>query len=277
MLISLSTWLYDYLPVDELMRKVRKAGYKTIEVSGVSWRKKWPWKHLIQSAQKNGVRIFSVHCTHHEIPEDEMDEKRYLEYHREFYRDIAGLPGLLVVEHMPVGAFKNVKKKALARLNILKELAEKYGLVLSLENVMGTAFENPDEAEVFLKDDLPFTFDAAHAAYINIDPMKFARFFPQIVNVHVYDVDREIVLGLGDWLPPGLGKISWDKIIAALKKTNYKGALTVELNEKRLKKVFSLFKENASVLKHNLLLGKAYGQIDDIFADYSKNYLKKRI
>lgn len=272
MFISLSTWIYDYLPLAEMIQRVKKSGYENIEVSGSAWTDKWKWVDLVQIAEKNDINIISVHCLHHEIPQEKLDERTFMKYHENFYKNISGIPGTIVVEHMMVGSFKKIGKQALTRLNILKELALKYKLILSVENCPSTAFGYPAEAKYFLKNSIAFTFDAAHAAYFGIDPMEFEPFFPRVVNVHSLDVDERICLGLGDWLPPGLGKINWKRIIDSLKKINYQGPITVELNERNLKKAFSLCKKATSSSVFDLS-----EKVDDLFAAYSKDYLEKLI
>lgn len=102
------------------------------------------------------------------------------------------------------------------QVNFLKELANKYNLVLSYENVEGTVFETVDDMKKIFDNFVFFTFDPAHAKYLNLEPLSFKKVFKYLVNIHVYDVLEGAYLG--DWLPVGLGEIGWKKITHEIKK-----------------------------------------------------------
>lgn len=278
--ISLSTWLYDYLSVSEMMRSVKRCGYENIEISGYFWRDKWPWEGILRSADRNNLNIISVHCPHHKLPEEKMNREYFEHYHKDFYQTISSVPGLIVVEHAPQGPFEKMRKKAITEIDILKRLAGEYKLVLSLENVMESAFETEEEGRYLLQDSVDLTFDVAHALYLDIDPMRFRSLFPRIVNMHVYDVDREIGLGLEDWLPIGLGKGKWEQILGSIVKAGYNGPLTVELNEQKVKRVFALCQKLDVISgKRNMTssLNPTMREIDDLVAIYSRRYLEELI
>ena len=129
---------------------------------------------------------------------------------------------------------------------------DKNGIKFALEvHPAGIAFDYYT-AERLLKEfknrkTLGFNFDPSHLLWQGITPHVFIRDFPkQILHVHVKDV--AITLDgragiLGSFLPfgdvkrgwnfraPGRGDIDWESIIRELNSINYKGPLSVELED----------------------------------------------
>lgn len=270
MFLSLSTWLYDHLPVSEVMTHVDSCGYKHVELSGRSWADKWKWRDVIDESSKRGITIISAHCSHHEHPELYNSDIDFEKYHQNFYKEISGIPGLIIVEHISME--KRFLARSLKQLEILLNISSKHNYIITIENlpeapkeqmnVLGTALSNSDR--IF------FTFDAAHAAYVSLNPIDFLRFSSFLVNVHAYDVNKDTPLG--DWLPCGLGNMNWPKIIDKLKSIHYKGPITVELNERNLRQVLNII---SKTLKLNREAKLSMLSIEDVFAIYSRRYLEE--
>lgn len=129
---------------------------------------------------------------------------------------------------------------------------DKSGIKFALEvHPAGIAFDYYT-AERLLKEfknrkTLGFNFDPSHLLWQGITPNVFIRDFPkQILHVHVKDVavtlDGRAGI-LGSFLPfgdvkrgwnfrvPGRGDIDWECIIRELNAINYKGPLSVELED----------------------------------------------
>ncbi|MBM4049195.1 MAG: sugar phosphate isomerase/epimerase [Planctomycetes bacterium] len=270
MKLSLSTWLYDHLDAASMMARVKAAGYDAVEISGGHWPEKWPWRDLLKLAMDNGIAIESIHCVHHELKNWQTDDAAFSEYHRRFYGSIAGGDGIVMVEHVPMA--KSHLARSAERLGFLAELCRPLGYVLSTENMSEARDEQLEVLESLLQGPVKFTFDAAHAAYASLDPALFFRFADRLVNVHVYDVARG--LGLGDWLPVGLGDMNWKAIVEWLVRIGYPGPLTVELNEANLRRVLDVCRRAASAARP---VAFPFAAIEYHFAVWSRNYLRDMI
>lgn len=99
MFISLSTWIYDYLAISEVMRRVKRCGYSYVEISGGNWRKKWKWREILRESERNKIQIVSIHCPHHLFPSERLSLDFFKRYHEEFYKSIKGLDKPVIVEH----------------------------------------------------------------------------------------------------------------------------------------------------------------------------------
>lgn len=270
MFLSLSTWLYDHLPINEVITHVHHCGYKYIEVSGKNWLNKWQWRDIIEEFSKKDIGIVSVHCIHHEHPELYNSDVDFEKYHRDFYKEISGIPGLIIVEHISME--KRFLARSLKQLEILLDISSKYNYVITIENLPEAPKEQMQVLETALgsSDRIFFTLDAAHAAYVSLNPIDFLKFSNFLVNVHAYDVNKNILLG--DWLPCGLGNMNWPEIIDKLKSIHYKGPITVELNERNLRQVLNIISKT--------LNGKAKLSTlstEDAFAIHSRRYLEELI
>ena len=175
MFLSLSTWLYDHLPISEVMTHVDHCGYKHIEVSGVNWFNKWRWADIIKESLKKDIKIVSTHCIHHEYPELYNSDTDFEKYHRNFYKEIRGIPGLIAVEHISME--KRPLARSLKQLEILLDISSKYNYIITIENLPEAPKEQMDVLRSLLNyKNLSFTFDSAHAAYVSLNPMGFLEF-----------------------------------------------------------------------------------------------------
>ena len=270
MFLSLSTWLYDYLPISEVMMHVDSCGYKQIEVSGKNWTHKWKWDDVINESSKRGITIISVHCVHHEYPNLYNSDTDFEKYHKNLYKEISGIPRLIIIEHISME--KGFLARSLKQLEILLDLGSKYDYIIAIENLPEAPKEQMNVLEIALSSShrIFFTFDAAHAAYVSLNPIDFLRFSSFLVNVHAYDVNKNTPLG--DWLPCGLGNMNWPEIIDKLKSIHYKGPVTVELNERNLRQVLNII---SKTLKLNREAKLSMLSIEDVFAIYSRRYLEE--
>ncbi|NLK08806.1 MAG: sugar phosphate isomerase/epimerase [Firmicutes bacterium] len=144
------------------------------------------------------------------------------------------------------------------------------GIIQCGENALGPFDVQMEVLDRALSEQVRFTFDAAHAAFSSIDPLEFLRFSSYIVNVHAYDANLQ--LPLGDWLPCGLGNMDWPGIIAGLKKIGYQGPVTIELNERQLRKVLEVLDTATGEILNLKDLA-----LEDHFALYAREYLDNMI
>jgi sugar phosphate isomerase/epimerase len=264
--LSLSTWIYDRLPFEEAAKRVKKSGYNSIELSGWNWVDGiWTVEEVASVCEKEKIKVLSVHCNHHSLyNKDYWSIDRYEEYHSNLYKSLRIFGNVIIVEHglLIDSIYAN---DALNHLKLLKDLSKKYNHTLTFENVPGTIYQHPKEMDSIFDDTLKFTFDVAHSAYIDIDPLAFERHFKHMVNAHVYDVVNGV--HLGDWAPVGTGKIDWSRYMNALKKASYKGPFTIELNEDNFVRVLEIY---GKVVSSDVILDVA-----DQCAIYAREQIEK--
>ena len=114
---------------------------------------------------------------------------------------------------------------------------EKYGVCVSVENVFdwdGKAIPvlcDPDDHQDFVRSInskwINICVDVGHSAVTGYEPeMVIEKMDANLLKaVHIHDNDRIT----DQHLLPYLGSLHWDKIMAALKKIGYQGALTLEI------------------------------------------------
>jgi len=132
-----------------------------------------------------------------------------------------------------LGRYKKeeVKKLGYEFLAKLYEKANEIGITLCLENMMPNQewlFE-PEEFKPIFKDfkKMKLTLDTGHANIMTREnrSLEFIKLFEKRIG-HVHIADN---FGFrDDHLPLGLGRINFDKIFSALKKTGYDDTMTLE-------------------------------------------------
>ena len=123
----------------------------------------------------------------------------------------------------------------IAQYKILREIAENYGLLLTVENVVCNTYAPLQHFEE-LKEvypDISFTFDVRHAQFHDqLDAAfegRYRELWNAICHVHISDYAG----GYMEWgmlrsLHPGEGKIDFEKLFGDLGQVNYKDSFTVE-------------------------------------------------
>jgi len=287
--ISLSTCIYAgyqdmHFTSDELIKHIKKTGYKNIEVSCWNFIEDINLKELVEKTKKEGISIPSIHCAHHYdidmvkrdynlLPIKKDIEAVFKEYHEKFYEDIysSGLRNIVIVEHIPTDE-KNLNF-SLNRLRVLKEINKKYGFFITIEN-MGTKREEQLRVleRVLEEEGIYYCHDINHAAMADFDPFDFLKFFDKLKNVHV--VDNQPLCPFGDGVPPGLGRLPMEDILKRMVKEGYNGLFTVEIYgfERQLKKVLEI----AQSVSGNDFKTKDIDWRDE-YAIYSRKYLSSAL
>ena len=268
--LSLSTWLWDHLDAEAMAAHVAAAGFETVEVSGARWPEIWPEGELLPALARHGLTIASVHASDHE--HTWTDEGAWREFQARWYAGLDGFPGgAVIVQHTSMAA--DDLDRELARLNYVCELAVPRGLRVAIEN-LPRAETRATQIETLRRQlhgaPVGLTLDGLHAVSIGLDPLAIIDALgDRLINIHVLDWDGQ--LPLGDWLPPGRGKVDWPAIIARLRAIGYDGPLTVELNEARPRR----FAEAVSSFAPEV--ARAMDGFEDAAARYSHRYLSELI
>jgi len=137
-------------------------------------------------------------------------------------------------KHLDEKGKEEVKKIGYEFLSKLYEKANGLDIILCLENMMpeGRWLFDPEEFKPILKDfkKMKLTLDIGHANITgkNISLRFIELFGKRIGHIHISDN-----FGLRDnHLPLGCGRIHFEKIFSALKKTGYNDSMTLEIFSK---------------------------------------------
>jgi len=268
--LSLSSWIYSHLPAEQMLRRVRECGYDSVEISGGNWPARWAWPELQAAAARRGVRITSVHCCHHEMPDEQLDDETYRAYHETFYANLTDAEGVIVVEHE---SHKFNETVDVARAAMLQELGAEHGLAVTFENMAAP----PEQLEKLVRlDGVRFTFDPMHAAELaHLDPLCYKGLFDRLVNVHAMDTVESAPLGHA--IPCGLGELGWPTIIQALADSGYPGPVTVEMQVAPVRRVVELCKPVVELAYGPAAAEPFAIEVEDTFAIYARKYLERQI
>jgi sugar phosphate isomerase/epimerase len=270
MFLSLSSWIFGGLGAREMLAKVARCGYRHVEISAHHWPEKWDWRELCSVAGELGIKILSAHCCHHEIPDKDLDDKRYREYHERFYANLEGAKGVIIVEHE---SSKFEEPREIVRAELLRDLAKKQVLSVSFENMAAP----PEKLEKLVRmEGLSFTFDPMHAVQLaRLDPLRYAGLFDRLVNVHAMDEIKGA--SLGHAVPCGQGQIGWPGIIRALARASYRGPVTVEMEMSPVRRVAEMCKAVYETAYGVSSAPRFEPEIEEAFAVYARKYLENLI
>lgn len=172
-------------------------------------------------------QLFSVH------PRQSKDAftmyERVLEAASALNAGIYVMHGPIILQH---GANPPSVKRFIPIFRDLSDIAESYGVILSLENVSWCLFHSPDigkELADSLGDRLHYTLDIkqAYRSKTGFLPEDFIEAIgPLIVNVHLCDhVKTENGFR---WILPGNGEVEWRNIFNKLSAVKYSGNYFIE-------------------------------------------------
>jgi inosose dehydratase len=115
-----------------------------------------------------------------------------------------------------------------AALDAVDDIADDHGLVATFHPHMTTIVETPEQVATVLADSvIALCPDTGHVILGGGDPAELiARHADRIPYVHLKDVDPET----GNFVPLGEGALNLDAVMAALRKADYDGWITIELD-----------------------------------------------
>ena len=118
----------------------------------------------------------------------------------------------------------------LACLEPLAEMAATAGVKVAIENGAHTADWQfiVDMVRGFAHPNVGLNVDTGHANLGDMDPATAIRMAGDLlITTHLQDNYGEV----DNHLPPGLGKIDWTAVVAALREVGYKGCYMVEISD----------------------------------------------
>jgi len=253
MKVSINTFAYANLSLNEGLRLMSRAGFKYVSFDAVSppgiktgfgLHTESCLEATRQLLDRYSMQVDWVHLPFTETPcLTTMNPEELLLFQSAFIHLIksAGeLGARSVVMHIfkPLGLFSpeaidRAGRKIISSVEPLIEASDAAGVRLAVEN---TALIDADPAPMQriiekLMDHFPtlgFCFDRGHGEVINEEDFYFPRYADRLVALHLHDnlgyMDRHLL--------PGEGVIDWPAFAALMKKSGYDGIYGLEVGAK---------------------------------------------
>lgn len=182
----------------------------------------------VKLCQSLGIKIQTAHLDFKDTnliwQEGSLGDKFVKNYIKQFK--------LLKKYNIPIAVMHVTKSKTpppmsligLKRFQTLVKNAEKYGIILALENTrkpeyFDYIFENINS------DNLKVCYDSGHDHSFTKDTFDFEKYKNKIIAVHLHDNNSTS----DQHLLPFDGNIDWKQLLTKLKKSGYSGAITLEV------------------------------------------------
>lgn len=249
--MSISTWVYFWKPLEEVLRKIADTGYTKVEI----WADKAHLdprispdisvlKDLLNRLQ---LKVHSLHAPFSGVDVSSLDEKKRqssLELIKKTVESCSEIEGEIVVMH-PCSAemladaqsYLAAKNRAEDSLCSLTAFAEKLGIKLAVENLsniggwrfgtevseLSKLISKINNPHLGLCLDIGHVFVGRESVSLSKDVFACGK---DLITLHIQDTD-----GKKDrhWLP-GQGNINWAQFLKDLILINYRGTLTLEIS-----------------------------------------------
>lgn len=233
MLLSVSTGFFYDRPLDELFPLVREAGFGAVELMVNPQVMQSSPQDLLEISRRNGVRIASLHAPFERFyggdwPDERTTFQRLIEL-------AAVLGARYVITHPPVrrGATPGDELARLAAYSSNLKV-EGAGPRLTTENLgrygddrLCPLSSDPAKLLRFLEESRhPVCFDSSHTGTWSRDPVEeFTLLRDHVVAIHLSDSR-----GATSHILPGRGDLDLDRFLRAVRKSDYDGIVTLEVD-----------------------------------------------
>lgn len=227
--------LFRTKQTNHILRSLKKAGVNSLELLATKSLDDSNIKKVKQLAKKHNLLISSIHQSvdnfnHISLPQIEK-----------LCKIASKFSSSVVVLHSDALGDNLFDKKFISEI---KKFQKKYNLQFGIENMPKSPFSlfktytyNPDEfISLINKAGLFITLDTAHLGQVNSNLCKFyEKNKKKIVNIHLSNykksfLNRFLLLANDTHLPLTEGELPILKFLKLLKKENYKGLITMEIN-----------------------------------------------
>jgi 2-keto-myo-inositol isomerase len=219
---------------DSIFTSLKKSGVEGLELIALADLPEEKIQIVKNIVQKYGLKIFSIHQSNDTFLDIDLKEiERLCKIANAFSANI-------IVLHI------NAFKKDLFNdpfINELKNLQGKYKVKFGIENVAKTPFTLDKEmyktqefSQTLKKLGLNITLDTTHVGQAGDNILEFYKQNKEkIINIHISDykndwLNRVLYLANGTHLPLEQGELPIKEFLALLKKENYQGLITMEIN-----------------------------------------------
>lgn len=221
--------------IDYVFTSLKKAGVNGLELIFPLIPSDNTIKKIKEIIKKYNLRVFSIHQSNNSFYNIEISEIEKL-------CKIANVfSARIIVLHI------NALGKNIFNNNFvsdLKKLQEKYAVILSIENMPKSPFnfnktytyKGNEFSSIVNKTGLSMTLDTTHLAQVNEDICDFyIKNKNKITNIHLSDykkhwLNKYLLLANNTHLPLGKGELPMIKFLKILKRENYQGIITMEIN-----------------------------------------------
>jgi sugar phosphate isomerase/epimerase len=226
--------MFKNLSADFIFSSLKKSGVEGLELIALANLPEKDIQIVNKMAQKHCLKIFSIHQSNDSLLEIDLKEiERLCKIANAFFAEV-------IVLH--INALKNnlSDKTFIVKL---KDLQKRYKVKFAIENVVKTPFtldprmyKTEEFSQMLRKLDLDITFDTTHVGQAHEDILNFYRINKaRIINIHLSDyknnwLNTALYLANDTHLPLGQGELPIVEFLQLLKKENYQGLITMEIN-----------------------------------------------
>jgi D-psicose/D-tagatose/L-ribulose 3-epimerase len=241
--ISVNTWIFGAVPIEEIIQRVKSIGFDGIELVGEP--KAYRAAEVKRIVENSGLKVFSI-CGMH--PGPEPDDLRLLSHPNHLERqkgidyiktcvDLAnevGARSVLVVPSLvgqpkPIVSRQADLQAAIEPLGRAAKYAQSAGILLTIEPInryeVGLIFSINDAIQLAKQVDNPACRIMGDTFHMQIEegdgiPNAIRRAGHNwLQHLHVADNTREA---------PGMGTMPWREILRALYDIDYQGVVSME-------------------------------------------------
>ena len=219
----------DDLSVEDKLKLVKDVGFEGVETPTHLLDKKTPEPRVLaRASEKVGIRVHGVvNASHHDLT-GAIDEA-----------SVYGATSVLyIVRPDPKGSFIENYKRTQATIRQAIPYAEKKHIHILIENVWNTFLIEPLTMARYIDElDSPYVkayFDVGNVVRWGFPQHWIEVLAERIVKIHIKEYNLKVAMnegmGKGFAFPIGQGSIDWKRVCEELKKIDYRGWATAEVN-----------------------------------------------
>jgi sugar phosphate isomerase/epimerase len=226
--------MFETVSVDMILKSIKEAGADGLELIIPPVFTDDNHKDIQKIIDKHGLKIYNIHQSDDSAFSIDLKEiERLSAIANKFQANNVTLH----ISSLKEGIFDN------KFIGELKKLQKKYNIKFGIENMPKSPFTLKDYqykrrefASVINKAGLSMTLDTTHVGQVNEDICDFyTENKDKIINIHLSDykktfLNSKLLLGNDTHLPLGKGELPIIKFLKILKKENYQGVITMEIN-----------------------------------------------
>ena len=221
--------IQEDLSVEDKLKLVKDVGFEGVETPTHLLNKKTPEpKVLARASEKVGIPVHGVVNSSHQDLTGAIDEA-----------SVYGATSVLhVVRPDPKGSFMENYRRTQAAIRQAIPHAEKKHIPILIENVWNTFLIEPLTMARYIDElDSPYVkayFDVGNVVRWGFPQHWIEVLAERIVKIHIKEYNLKVAMnegmGKGFDFPLGQGSIEWDRVREELKKIDYRGWATAEVN-----------------------------------------------
>lgn len=227
---------YPKVNIEDTLDIIKDLGFNVCEAFlGAESEASEDFAHkLAEKAKKLEIEVYSVHAFSHTFEPFLFDTyKRRRHDMEKKFEEVCKAGSILGARYYTFHGIKGIPSSitiddVVKQLDYLCEIAESYGIGLSLENVSrckGSSIDFINYIQANMKKNIYYTLDLKQARRINMDPFEYLKVYKNnIKNVHINDGSLDSVC-----LLPGQGNDDLNKIIKEISKINEEVPYIIEV------------------------------------------------